>query len=136
MPVGAAWIPLIRNPHSPSYYYVGLSGLGVGGMRVPISEDMFQLTELGNGGVVMDTGTAVTRFPTVAYEAFRDAFIGQTGNLPRASGISIFDTCYNLFGFLSAPFVLHLLLPLPSFPSSETFNKKGFKFPSMELTSS
>ncbi|KAJ6305610.1 hypothetical protein OIU78_021039 [Salix suchowensis] len=101
MPVGAAWIPLIRNPHSPSYYYVGLSGLGVGGMRVPISEDMFQLTELGNGGVVMDTGTAVTRFPTVAYEAFRDAFIGQTGNLPRASGISIFDTCYNLFGFLS-----------------------------------
>ncbi|KAL9393417.1 hypothetical protein Peur_012702 [Populus x canadensis] len=101
MPVGAAWIPLIRNPHSPSYYYIGLSGLGVGDMKVPISEDIFELTELGNGGVVMDTGTAVTRFPTVAYEAFRDAFIDQTGNLPRASGVSIFDTCYNLFGFLS-----------------------------------
>ncbi|KAF2322447.1 hypothetical protein GH714_017089 [Hevea brasiliensis] len=97
MPVGAAWIPLIRNPRAPSFYYIGLSGLGVGGMKVPISEDVFQLSEMGNGGVVMDTGTAVTRLPSVAYMAFRDAFIAQTGNLPRASGVSIFDTCYNLF---------------------------------------
>ncbi|KAF2323801.1 hypothetical protein GH714_036986 [Hevea brasiliensis] len=101
MPVGAAWIPLIRNPRAPSFYYIGLSGLGVGGMKVPISEEVFQLNEVGNGGVVMDTGTAVTRLPTVAYVAFRNAFIAQTGNLPRASGISIFDTCYNLFGFVS-----------------------------------
>ncbi|XP_022726387.1 protein ASPARTIC PROTEASE IN GUARD CELL 2-like [Durio zibethinus] len=101
MPVGAAWIPLLRNPQAPSFYYVGLSGLGVGGIRVPVSEDIFQLTELGNGGVVMDTGTAVTRFPTLAYNALRDAFIAQTANLPRASGVSIFDTCYNLSEFVS-----------------------------------
>ncbi|KAK9274942.1 hypothetical protein L1049_022198 [Liquidambar formosana] len=101
MPVGAAWVPLLRNPRAPSFYYVGLAGLGVGGMRVPISEDVFRLTELGDGGVVMDTGTAVTRLPTAAYEAFRDAFLGQTANLPRATGVSIFDTCYNLSGFVS-----------------------------------
>ncbi|KAJ6740971.1 PROTEIN ASPARTIC PROTEASE IN GUARD CELL 2-LIKE [Salix purpurea] len=58
MPVGAAWIPLVRNPRAPSFYYIRLSGLGVGGTKVPISEDAFQLNELGNGGVVMDTGTA------------------------------------------------------------------------------
>ncbi|KAF5749846.1 protein ASPARTIC PROTEASE IN GUARD CELL 2-like [Tripterygium wilfordii] len=101
MPVGAAWIPLIRNPRAPSFYYVGLSGLGVGGTRLPVSEDVFRLTELGYGGVVMDTGTAVTRLPTVAYAAFRDAFITETGALPRASGRSIFDTCYDLSGFVS-----------------------------------
>ncbi|OAY53428.1 protein ASPARTIC PROTEASE IN GUARD CELL 2 [Manihot esculenta] len=101
MPVGAAWIPLIRNPRAPSFYYIGLSGLGVGGVKVGISEDVFQLNEMGNGGVVMDTGTAVTRLPTAAYAAFRDAFIAETGNLPRASGVSIFDTCYNLYGFVS-----------------------------------
>ncbi|KAK7855290.1 protein aspartic protease in guard cell 2 [Quercus suber] len=101
MPVGAAWVPLIRNPQAPSYYYVGLAGLGVGGMQIPVSEDVFRLTDTGKGGVVMDTGTAVTRFPTLAYEAFRDAFISQTSNLPRASGVSIFDTCYNLLGFVS-----------------------------------
>ncbi|KAF5737956.1 protein ASPARTIC PROTEASE IN GUARD CELL 2-like [Tripterygium wilfordii] len=101
MPVGATWIPLIRNPQAPSLYYVGLSGLGVGGTRLPVSEDVFRLTELGYGGVVMDTGTAVTRLPTVAYVAFRDAFINETGDLPRVSGLSIFDTCYDLSGFVS-----------------------------------
>ncbi|XP_050234906.1 protein ASPARTIC PROTEASE IN GUARD CELL 2 [Mercurialis annua] len=101
LPVGAAWIPLIRNPRAPSFYYIGLSGLGVGSLKVPISEDVFQLNEMGSGGVVMDTGTAVTRLPMLAYEAFRDAFIAETGNIPRASGVSIFDTCYNLSGFVS-----------------------------------
>ncbi|GMI83806.1 hypothetical protein like AT3G20015 [Hibiscus trionum] len=101
MPVGASWVPLLRNPRAPSFYYIGLSGLGVGGIRVAISEDIFELTELGYGGVVMDTGTAVTRFPTSAYNAFRDSFITQTTNLPRASKVSIFDTCYNLSGFIS-----------------------------------
>ncbi|CAI0415346.1 unnamed protein product [Linum tenue] len=102
MPVGATWIPLVRNPRAPSFYYVGLSGLGVGGVRVPVPEDLFRLTELGDGGVVMDTGTAVTRLPGPAYAALRDAFVAQAGDLPRTgSGVSIFDTCYNLNGFVS-----------------------------------
>ncbi|KAA8541437.1 hypothetical protein F0562_025400 [Nyssa sinensis] len=102
LPVGAAWVPLLRNPRFPSFYYIGLAGLGVGGMRVPIPEAVFQLTELGDGGVVMDTGTAVTRLPTVAYEAFRDTFVTETASLPRSSlGVSIFDTCYDLNGFVS-----------------------------------
>ncbi|KAK3004472.1 hypothetical protein RJ639_018473 [Escallonia herrerae] len=70
-------------------------------MRVPISEDVFELTQLGDGGVVMDTGTAVTRFPTAAYEAFRDAFVAETASLPRANGVSIFDTCYDLNEFVT-----------------------------------
>ncbi|GAB4839658.1 Protein ASPARTIC PROTEASE IN GUARD CELL 2 [Ancistrocladus abbreviatus] len=101
MPVGAAWITLVRNPRAPSFYYINLSGLGVGGSQVPISEEIFQLTETGEGGTVIDTGTAVTRLPTAAYGAFRDAFITQTASLPRAPGVSIFDTCYNLSGFVS-----------------------------------
>lgn len=101
VPVGASWVSLIHNPRAPSFYYIGLSGLGVGGLRVPISEDVFRLNELGEGGVVMDTGTAVTRLPTPAYNAFRDAFIAQTTNLPKTSGVSIFDTCYDLNGFVT-----------------------------------
>lgn len=101
LPMGAAWVPLIRNPRAPSFYYIGLSGLGVGGARVAISEDIFRLTEVGDGGVVMDTGTAVTRLPTAVYEAFRNAFIAQTASLPRAPAMSIFDTCYDLNGFVT-----------------------------------
>ncbi|KAK4440940.1 protein ASPARTIC PROTEASE IN GUARD CELL 2 [Sesamum alatum] len=101
LPVGAAWVPLLRNPRAPSFYYIGLSGLGVGGTRVPISEDTFRLTEYGEGGVVMDTGTAVTRLPTTAYVAFRNTFMAETANLPRAPAVSIFDTCYDLNGFVT-----------------------------------
>ncbi|KAK6921492.1 Xylanase inhibitor, C-terminal [Dillenia turbinata] len=101
LPVGAAWVPLLRNPRAPSFYYIGLVGVGVGGVRVPIPEGLFRLTELGDGGVVMDTGTAVTRLPTPAYEAFRNAFLVETSSLPRANGVSIFDTCYDLSGFVS-----------------------------------
>ncbi|KAL3502347.1 hypothetical protein ACH5RR_036796 [Cinchona calisaya] len=101
LPVGAAWVPLLHNPRAPSFYYIGLSGLGVGGMQLPISEDVFGLTESGNGGVVMDTGTAVTRLPTAAYVAFRNAFLTETASLPRAPAVSIFDTCYDLNGFVT-----------------------------------
>uniref|UniRef100_A0A1J3G1V2 Protein ASPARTIC PROTEASE IN GUARD CELL 2 n=1 Tax=Noccaea caerulescens TaxID=107243 RepID=A0A1J3G1V2_NOCCA len=101
LPVGASWVPLVRNPRAPSFYYVGLKGLGVGGVRIPLPDSVFDITETGDGGVVMDTGTAVTRLPTAAYAAFRDGFKSQTANLPRASGVSIFDTCYDLSGFVS-----------------------------------
>lgn len=101
LPVGAAWVPLLQNLRAPSFYYIGLAGLGVGGTRVPVSEDAFTLSESGEGGVVMDTGTAVTRFPTAAYVAFRDSFLAETANLPRAPAVSIFDTCYDLNGFLT-----------------------------------
>ncbi|KAM7484868.1 hypothetical protein LguiA_000877 [Lonicera macranthoides] len=101
LPVGAAWVPLVHNPRAPSFYYIGLSGVGVGGTRVPIPEEIFEVNQVGGGGVVMDTGTAVTRLPTAAYVAFRDTFIAQTASLPRASGVSIFDTCYDLNGFMT-----------------------------------
>ncbi|KAL9244219.1 hypothetical protein vseg_018020 [Gypsophila vaccaria] len=101
MPEGAAWINLVRSPRAPSFYYVELAGLGVGGSRVPVPDGVFKLTESGDGGMVLDTGTAVTRLPTSAYVALRDAFVTQTGNLPRSSSMSIFDTCYDLSEFTS-----------------------------------
>ncbi|KAM0062713.1 putative nepenthesin [Helianthus debilis subsp. tardiflorus] len=97
----AVWVPLLRNSRVPTFYYVGLSGLGVGGVQVSIPEPIFQLSDMGHGGVVMDTGTAVTRLPTAAYTTFRDAFISQTTNLPRAPPVSMFDTCYDLNGFVT-----------------------------------
>lgn len=99
IPSGAVWVPLIRNPRAPSFYFVGLAGLGVGGARIPVSQNVFQLSDSEYGGVIMDTGTAVTRLPTAAYMALRDSFIAATANLPLASRVSLFDTCYNLNDF-------------------------------------
>ncbi|WOL13362.1 hypothetical protein Cni_G22132 [Canna indica] len=101
IPVGAVWVPLLRNLHAPSFYYVRLLGLGVGGERLAVQEDAFRLSDEGEGGVVMDTGTAVTRLPEAAYVALREAFAAGTAGLPRAAGVSIFDTCYDLAGYES-----------------------------------
>ncbi|KAK4348159.1 hypothetical protein RND71_034498 [Anisodus tanguticus] len=132
LPAGAAWIPLIRNPCSPSFYYIGMSGLGVGGACVAIPEYAFRLTEEGDGGVVMDTGTAVTRLPTAAYVAFRDAFIAETASLPQAPAMSIFDTCYDLNGFVTVrvPTVSFFLMggPILTLPARNFLipvNEKG-----------
>uniref|UniRef100_A0A453DFZ1 Peptidase A1 domain-containing protein n=1 Tax=Aegilops tauschii subsp. strangulata TaxID=200361 RepID=A0A453DFZ1_AEGTS len=65
-------------------------------------DGLFDLTEDGGGGVVMDTGTAVTRLPADAYAALRDAFADAVGGgLPRAPGVSLLDTCYDLSGYAS-----------------------------------
>ncbi|TKY54377.1 aspartic protease in guard cell 1 [Spatholobus suberectus] len=50
----------------------------------------------GYGGIVVDSGTVITRLETRAYEAVRDAFVGMTRHLPRAKGFLILDTCYDL----------------------------------------
>ena len=43
------WVPMLSSIKNPSFYYVWLTGLGVGGIQVPIFEDVFQLTKLGDG---------------------------------------------------------------------------------------
>uniref|UniRef100_I1PQX4 Peptidase A1 domain-containing protein n=2 Tax=Oryza glaberrima TaxID=4538 RepID=I1PQX4_ORYGL len=101
VPVGAVWVPLVRNNQASSFYYVGLTGIGVGGERLPLQDGLFQLTEDGAGGVVMDTGTAVTRLPREAYAALRGAFDGAMGALPRSPAVSLLDTCYDLSGYAS-----------------------------------
>ncbi|XP_006653026.1 protein ASPARTIC PROTEASE IN GUARD CELL 2-like [Oryza brachyantha] len=101
VPTGAVWVPLVRNNKASSFYYVALAGIGVGGERLPLQDGLFQLTEDGDGGVVMDTGTAVTRLPQEAYSALRDAFAGAMGDLPRAAAVSLLDTCYDLSGYTS-----------------------------------
>ncbi|XP_042052696.1 protein ASPARTIC PROTEASE IN GUARD CELL 1-like [Salvia splendens] len=96
-PAGAVTAPLVRNPKLDTFYYVDLSGISVSGEMLPISPSTFKLNEeSGNGGVIVDSGTAVTRLQTEAYDAMRDAFKKGTGQLPAAEGVALFDTCYDL----------------------------------------
>ncbi|CAL5024707.1 unnamed protein product [Urochloa decumbens] len=101
VPEGAVWVPLVRNPQAPSFYYVGMTGIGVGDERLPLEDGLFRLGDDGAGGVVMDTGTAVTRLPQEAYAALRDAFAADVGALPRVPAVSLLDTCYDLSGYTS-----------------------------------
>lgn len=89
--------PLLRSPRSGTFYYVALSGISVGGQALSIPSSAFAMDAAsGAGGVIVDSGTAVTRLQSPAYAALRDAFARGTPQLPRAAGVSLFDTCYDL----------------------------------------
>ncbi|XP_038896166.1 aspartyl protease family protein 2 [Benincasa hispida] len=95
----ARFTPLIRNPKLETFYYVELIGISVGGVRVRgVSASLFKLDPAGNGGVIIDSGTSVTRLTRPAYTALRDAFRAGAAHLKKGPEFSLFDTCYDLSG--------------------------------------
>ncbi|KAH0722175.1 hypothetical protein KY285_004797 [Solanum tuberosum] len=91
--------PLLTNPKLDTFYYVELTGISVGGTKVPaVTPELFKLDTEGNGGVIVDSGTSVTRLTRSGYIAVRDAFRLGAKDLKRAPNFSLFDTCYDLSG--------------------------------------
>ncbi len=75
-----------------------MTGISVGGDLLSIPAHVFQLDASGDGGVIIDSGTSVTRLANAAYIAMRDAFRAATKKLTSTTGFSLFDTCYDLVG--------------------------------------
>ncbi|XP_055825870.1 protein ASPARTIC PROTEASE IN GUARD CELL 1-like [Solanum dulcamara] len=88
--------PLLRNSRRSTFFYVGLTGISVGGEMLSIPASVFQIDGSGNGGIIVDSGTAVTRLQSSAYNALRDSFVKYTQHLPSAGKFALFDTCYDL----------------------------------------
>ncbi|GLT44162.1 hypothetical protein SLA2020_180760 [Shorea laevis] len=96
LPRGSVTAPLLKNQKIDTFYYVGLTGFSVGGQMVQIPPSLFQMDVSGNGGIIVDCGTAITRLQTQAYNSLRDAFVKLTQHLPSTNGVALFDTCYDL----------------------------------------
>ncbi|XP_027188429.1 aspartyl protease family protein 2 [Cicer arietinum] len=95
----ARFTPLLKNPKLDTFYYLELLGISVGGAPVRgVSASLFKLDPAGNGGVIIDSGTSVTRLTRPAYIALRDAFRVGASHLKRAPEFSLFDTCFDLSG--------------------------------------
>ncbi|OEL17504.1 Aspartyl protease family protein 2 [Dichanthelium oligosanthes] len=99
----ASFTPMVRNPRMSTFYYVRVVGFSVGGARVRgVSERDLRLNpSTGRGGVILDSGTSVTRLARTVYAAVRAAFRAATaagGLRLTPGGFSLFDTCYDLGG--------------------------------------
>ncbi|XVF03434.1 hypothetical protein REPUB_Repub04eG0261100 [Reevesia pubescens] len=121
LPPNAITAPLLRNRQLDTFYYLGLTGISVGGELLPIPESAFQIGVSGSGGIIIDSGTAVTRLQTDTYNVLRDVFVKGTKNLPSTDSVALFDTCYNLSTMNSADvptvsfhFPEGKVLPLPA----------------------
>ncbi|CAI8594833.1 unnamed protein product [Vicia faba] len=95
-PADSVTAPLLRNSKLDTFYYVQLTGMSVGGNMVSVPPEIFSVDQSGSGGIIVDSGTAITRLQTQAYNSVRDEFKRLTQNLRSAEGIALFDTCYDL----------------------------------------
>ncbi|KAF3777336.1 hypothetical protein EJ110_NYTH42634 [Nymphaea thermarum] len=64
---GAITLPLLINSRNPDFYFVDLEGISVGGKRLPIEASAFQFKQGATGGVVVDSGSALTYLVAEAY---------------------------------------------------------------------
>ncbi|XP_044420630.1 aspartyl protease family protein At5g10770 [Triticum aestivum] len=100
---GFATTGLLTAWSAPTFYMVMLTGISVGGQPVAVPASAFA------GGMVVDTGTVITRLPPAAYAALRSAFRGAIApyGYPSAPANGILDTCYDFsrYGVVTLPTV-------------------------------
>lgn len=60
-PDDSAVAPLLDNSASNTYGYFGLSGISVGDEAVKFPPSLLEMGRDGGGGVILDSGTTVTR---------------------------------------------------------------------------
>ncbi|RWW03674.1 hypothetical protein GW17_00033146 [Ensete ventricosum] len=86
--------PMLTDASSPSFYFLDLVAISVGGRRLPISATVFS-----NAGTIIDSGTVISRLPPTAYSTLRAAFRrGMSSYKAAASSDSVLDTCYDFTG--------------------------------------
>ena len=97
--------PLLINHDYPTFYYAPVTGISVGGVlltSIPSSAFHMDTTPgpTNGGGVIIDSGTSVSRLNDGAYMPLRAAFRAAAAarSYPLSSGVSLFDTCYDLSG--------------------------------------
>ncbi|ESW14104.1 hypothetical protein PHAVU_008G253400 [Phaseolus vulgaris] len=83
---------MLPNPQLTNFYILNLTGIDVGGVAL-------QAPSFGSDGVLLDSGTVITRLPPSVYKALKAEFLKQFTGFPSAPGFSILDTCFNLTGY-------------------------------------
>ncbi|XP_006302129.2 aspartyl protease family protein At5g10770 [Capsella rubella] len=86
-----SYTPLVQNPRLSSFYILNLTGASIGGVEL-------ETTSFGRG-ILIDSGTVITRLPPSIYKAVKTEFLKQFSGFPSAPSYSILDTCFNLTSY-------------------------------------
>ncbi|CAL5054647.1 unnamed protein product [Urochloa decumbens] len=89
---GFVTTPMLRSSPIPTFYGVRLEAIVVGGRQLFIPPWVF------SAGMIMDSGTVITRLPRTAYSALSSAFRAAMRRYPPAPASSILDTCFDFSG--------------------------------------
>lgn len=92
--------PMLKSFMYPNYYYIGLEAITVGNgsaaAEVPLS--LREFDSLGNGGMLIDSGTTYTHLPEPLYSQLVSV-LQSLISYPRAGDVeerSGFDLCYRI----------------------------------------
>lgn len=88
--------PLIKNPSSPSFYYLSLQGITIGNKLLPIKKNAFALKGDGSGGMIIDSGTTITYIEESAFELVKKEFTRQVKLPVDDSNQTGLDLCFSL----------------------------------------
>lgn len=88
-----SYTKMVPNQELPTFYFLNLTGISVGGVALQASSSS------NKGGILIDSGTIITRLAPPIYKALKEEFLKQFSGYPRAPGFSILDTCFNLRGY-------------------------------------
>uniref|UniRef100_A0A0E0Q020 Peptidase A1 domain-containing protein n=1 Tax=Oryza rufipogon TaxID=4529 RepID=A0A0E0Q020_ORYRU len=93
-PPATTTTPMLTG-NGPTFYYVGMTGIRVGGRLLPIAPSVFAAA-----GTIVDSGTVITRLPPAAYSSLRSAFAAAMAarGYRKAAAVSLLDTCYDFTG--------------------------------------
>nr|AFK42325.1 unknown [Lotus japonicus] len=88
--------PLLTNPSQPSFYYLSLEGIPVGGTQLSIEQSIFDVSDDGSGGVIIDSGTTITYLEKSVFDTLKKEFISQSNlQLDKSSSTGL-DVCFSL----------------------------------------
>ncbi|XP_047309311.1 probable aspartyl protease At4g16563 [Impatiens glandulifera] len=88
---------MLRSPMYPNYYYIGLEAITIGNASLAlVPSSLREFDTLGNGGMLIDSGTTYTHLPKPLYDNLISTLQSMI-TYPRANHVeeqSGFDLCY------------------------------------------
>ncbi|XP_050229420.1 aspartic proteinase nepenthesin-1-like [Mercurialis annua] len=84
---------IVELTHS-GQHYVEFMGIKIDDVMIPIDAAFWKRDELGKYGVMVDSGTTLTRFPPMVYNKVRNSFLKGVKGKMKAFKIESFDTCF------------------------------------------
>lgn len=86
-----------ENP-ADTFYYVKVKNIIVGGERLSIPEQTWELSKDGVGGTIIDSGTTLSYFSDPAHAIIQEAFVKRVKSYPLVEDFPVLSPCYNVSG--------------------------------------